>query len=1114
MERKINLLMKVVEEQDHKITALREQMRTHETAESSQTHVVKATDKGKNVVQENQPQQQSASVASLSVQQLQDMIMNSIRAQYGGPRQTFLMYSKSYIKKIDNLRMLLGYQPPRFQQFDGKGNPKQHTAHFVETCENAMIKRRPACQAVHSKLERKYFQVLIQLPKCKRPEQAGKMDDPNYCKYHWVISHLVDKCFVLKELILRLTREKKIELDLEKFGTFEPIVVQFHQEVALKDSQEKERSIEEDDEGWTVDENLEVVACHAINATKEESIPPRSLEEEEVSKDLLRFNVDDFLSFPQETKTIVINALLNSAASSSCALTITYENAKFYLKHDNIPEVVPIEIPLVNREDNLQLKSITSKEPHKSTGTFNSGKGEVSTSTTKSMILMYEKTSNPPILRYVPLSRRKKGESPFVEFPQGLKVGDIKVLKESFTRQLTKITKQETKIDPTKASLPQRQTKDGFDPKAYKLMAKAGYDFTAHTEFKSLKILEQPELSSIQKKLLREGHGIPVSRKGLGYKSPESIRITRKGKEKVVDNNYITVEEVDSMEEKEGDSQRTSAFDRIRPHVARALVFERLSMIETERKENVEDVPQSLEDGGQSTVDELKEVNLGTIEEPRPTFISASFSSEEEDKYQGIEIDQSKIDVIQKMPRPKSLHDLRSLQGRLSYIRRFISNLEMSLGALLAQEEEKGKEHALYYLSRTLVGVEAFTVHLVAKADPIKYALSRPIISGRLAKWVVLLQQYNIVYIPEKAIKGQALVDFLADHPIPLDWKLCEDLPDDEVFFTEVMEPWTMYFDASLQYDVKNEDLKLYFAYPQQLMERFDSVMLEHVPRTENKRADALVNLATALTMPDDITLNIPLCQRWIMPPILFECQEANITTSHLIDEEDWCQPTIKALPSMSWKGRVDKSSKGSACKRLWSTSRPKLPFQLRRMGYYWPKMVQDSMDYANKCEACQYHANLIHQSLETLHPTVASWSFEAWRLDLVGPITLKSSVGHSYILAATNYFSKWTEAIPLREAKKENVTNFICIHIIYRYGIPHWIVTDNGRQFSNSMIDKLCEKFKFKQYKSFIYNAVANGLIEAFNKTLCNLLKKIVSTSKKDQPSTSAFDRLKMIND
>ncbi|KAA0053586.1 ty3-gypsy retrotransposon protein [Cucumis melo var. makuwa] len=49
MERKINLLMKIVEERDHKITALREHMRIHETVELSQTHVVKASDKVKNV---------------------------------------------------------------------------------------------------------------------------------------------------------------------------------------------------------------------------------------------------------------------------------------------------------------------------------------------------------------------------------------------------------------------------------------------------------------------------------------------------------------------------------------------------------------------------------------------------------------------------------------------------------------------------------------------------------------------------------------------------------------------------------------------------------------------------------------------------------------------------------------------------------------------------------------------------------------------------------------------------------------------------------------------------------------------------------------------------------
>ena len=54
---------------------------------------------------------------------------------------------------------------------------------------------------------------LIKLLECKRPEEMGKVDDPNYCKYHRIISHPIQKCFVLKELIMKLANERKIDLD-------------------------------------------------------------------------------------------------------------------------------------------------------------------------------------------------------------------------------------------------------------------------------------------------------------------------------------------------------------------------------------------------------------------------------------------------------------------------------------------------------------------------------------------------------------------------------------------------------------------------------------------------------------------------------------------------------------------------------------------------------------------------------------------------------------------------------------------------------------------------------------------------------------------------------------
>ncbi|XP_070017644.1 uncharacterized protein [Nicotiana sylvestris] len=63
--------------------------------------------------------------------------MGTIKDKYDVAAKSSLAYAKPYTTRIDSLKIPAGYQPPKFQQFDGKGNPKQHIAHFVETCNNA-----------------------------------------------------------------------------------------------------------------------------------------------------------------------------------------------------------------------------------------------------------------------------------------------------------------------------------------------------------------------------------------------------------------------------------------------------------------------------------------------------------------------------------------------------------------------------------------------------------------------------------------------------------------------------------------------------------------------------------------------------------------------------------------------------------------------------------------------------------------------------------------------------------------------------------------------------------------------------------------------------------------
>jgi len=59
------------------------------------------------------------------------------------------------------------------------------------------------------------------------------------------------------------------------------------------------------------------------------------------------------------------------------------------------------------------------------------------------------------------------------------------------------------------------------------------------------------------------------------------------------------------------------------------------------------------------------------------------------------------------------------------------------------------------------------------------------------------------------------------------------------------------------------------------------------------------------------------------------------------------------------------------------------------------------------------------------------------WGMDVVGPISPPSSKGHPFILAITDYFSKWAEAIPLKEVKISDMIKFIKHHVMYRFGVP-----------------------------------------------------------------------------
>ncbi|XP_026378611.1 uncharacterized protein LOC113273056 [Papaver somniferum] len=132
------------------------------------------------------------------------------------------------------------------------------------------------------------------------------------------------------------------------------------------------------------------------------------------------------------------------------------------------------------------------------------------------------------------------------------------------------------------------------------------------------------------------------------------------------------------------------------------------------------------------------------------------------------------------------------------------------------------------------------------------------------------------------------------------------------------------------------------------------------------------------------------------------------------------------------------------------------------------------------------------------LQDTCTPWPFHSWGLDIIGRSNPKSSKQHEYIITATEYFTKWVEAIPLKGATGEVISTFIKEHIICCFGIPMYIISDNGTPFVNNDVTKLLGAFRIKQKVSTPYYPQGNGKAESTNKSLLRILSRSLYENKR----------------
>jgi hypothetical protein len=97
---------------------------------------------------------------------------------------------------------------------------------------------------------------------------------------------------------------------------------------------------------------------------------------------------------------------------------------------------------------------------------------------------------------------------------------------------------------------------------------------------------------------------------------------------------------------------------------------------------------------------------------------------------------------------------------------------------------------------------------------------------------------------------------------------------------------------------------------------------------------------------------------------------------------------------------------------------------------------------------------------------------------------------GHVYMLMAVDKFTKWIEAAQVTTQDSTAAINFIK-SIIFHFGVPHNIITDNGTDFTSKEFKNYCESMGIKLKFASVAHPKRNRQVKKANGLICNGIKK-----------------------
>ena len=325
-------------------------------------------------------------------------------------------------------------------------------------------------------------------------------------------------------------------------------------------------------------------------------------------------------------------------------------------------------------------------------------------------------------------------------------------------------------------------------------------------------------------------------------------------------------------------------------------------------------------------------------------------------------------------------------------------------------------------------------------------------VTGRLARWAIKLSAYQIEDIRYRPGKANANADSLSRNPIAAE-------ESNEPELANVETAINIWEQTSILHEIKEQ-------------QRTDTKLQPIIKTLESSSTVQLNDKRSPYVLVNSLLYKIKNLKKYY--------DERNVGNKHLL-----IIPKSMQTKVLRWAHDHPTAGHGGQQRTLFRLSNQ----------VHWDTMRKDVYKYIAACSDCQQFK---YNNSPTAGPMQLHMVNEPWHtigIDLMGPFptTIRQK---RFLLVIVDYFTRWVELFPLKSTTSTDIANVLSNEIFARYGLPRYIVSDNGPQFVSNIFEDFCKTLHIGQNLTANYHPQSN-MTERVNRTL----KPLIAIYAQQQP-------------